>query len=435
MTPELSIIVPVLDEAPQIAERLKRLQALRAQGVELIVVDGGSVDGTAELASALADRVLISARGRATQMNAGAAASQGRVLLFLHADTTLPETALQAVLTAVRAGATWGRFDVRIDGRQLLLRIVERMMNWRSRLTGIATGDQAIFVRREVFERAGAYPDLPLMEDIALASALKRLAPPACLGESVITSGRRWEMHGVARTILLMWWLRAAYFLGADPTRLARRYGYLPREEHIGIAVLAKAPRAGYAKTRLIPALGAKAAARLQRQFTLRTLSTARAAGLGPVTLWCAPDTRHRFFRALQQRYGLHLRSQPAVDLGRRMAHAFAENGAAPLLLIGTDCPALSAEHLQQAALALRSGVDAIFITTVDGGYCLVGLKQPCPGLFEEIDWSTARVMAQTRSRLAALGLRWQEMARLWDVDRAEDVARWQALRLAETGR
>ncbi|MDO8789876.1 MAG: TIGR04283 family arsenosugar biosynthesis glycosyltransferase [Sulfuritalea sp.] len=229
MAPELSIIMPVLDEASQIIGRLQRLQALRTQGVELIVVDGGSVDDTAQLAAALADRVLAASRGRATQMNAGAAASRGRVLLFLHADTTLPETALPALLAAIREGASWGRFDVRIDSRHPLLRIVERMMNWRSRLTGIATGDQGIFVRREVFASAGAYPDLPLMEDIVLCSALKRVAPPACLADTVITSGRRWEKNGVLRTILLMWWLRAAFFFGADPKRLAQRYGYLPR--------------------------------------------------------------------------------------------------------------------------------------------------------------------------------------------------------------
>ena len=196
---------------------------------------------------------------------------------------------------------------------------------------------------------------------------------------------------------------------------------------------MAKAPEAGYAKTRLIPALGAKGAARLHRQLTLRTLSTACAADIGPVTLWCAPDTRHRFFRALQQRHGLALRTQPDVDLGRRMAHAFVDNDGQPLLLIGTDCPALRAEHLQQAALALQSAVDAVFITAEDGGYFLVGLKQPCPELFQGIDWSTGCVMAQTRGRLSELGLRWQEVATLWDVDRAEDVLRWKSLRQEES--
>lgn len=433
---ELSIIMPVLDEAQQIAARLQALQPLRAQGMELIVADGGGSDGTAQLAAPLADRVLAARRGRAAQMNAGAAASHGRVLLFLHADTALPETALPAIRQAIADGASWGRFDVRIDGRHPLLRIVERMMNWRSRLSGIATGDQAIFVRREVFESLGGYPELPLMEDIALCAALRRQAAPACLREIVTTSARRWEKHGVLRTILLMWRLRAAWFLGADPADLARRYGYRPRaagldSAPIGIAVMAKAPLAGYAKTRLIPQLGARAAARLHRLLTLRTLTTARAAGIGPVTLWCAPDARQRFFRALRRHCGFELRVQPELDLGARMAHIFAKHGAQPLLLIGTDCPALTPEHLRQAAQALRDGADAAFITTEDGGYFLVGLQGPLPELFTGIAWSTERVMAQTRSRLSELNLRWQETASLWDVDRAEDVARWQALQQA----
>jgi rSAM/selenodomain-associated transferase 2 len=226
---KLSIVMPVLDEAAQIVARLQALQALRAQGVELLVVDGGSADGTAALAAPLADRVLLAPRGRAAQMNAGAAASTGEVLLFLHVDTALPADARQAMLDAMAAGAQWGRFDVRIAGRHPLLRVVAAMMNWRSRLSGIATGDQAIFVRRELFQNVGGYPELPLMEDIALSAALKRSAAPACLRQTVVTSGRRWETHGVLRTMLLMWWLRAAFYFGADPARLALRYGYRPR--------------------------------------------------------------------------------------------------------------------------------------------------------------------------------------------------------------
>jgi rSAM/selenodomain-associated transferase 2 len=229
--PWLSVIVPVLDEAATIAAQLGELVALRRQGAELLVVDGGSADGTARRARALADRVLDSVRGRAAQMNVGAAASRGEVLLFLHADTRLPLAAAGLIRAALAAGAAWGRFDVRIDGPQPLLRVVERMMNWRSRLTGIATGDQAVFVRREVFERLGGFPDLPLMEDIALAKRLKRVGRPACLRQPVLTSARRWQKHGVLRTILLMWRLRASYFFGADPRRLAVRYGYSPRQD------------------------------------------------------------------------------------------------------------------------------------------------------------------------------------------------------------
>lgn len=195
--------------------------------------------------------------------------------------------------------------------------------------------------------------------------------------------------------------------------------------EPVEIAVMAKAPLAGYAKTRLIPALGAAGAARLHRQLTLRTLATARAAGLGLVTLWCAPDMRQRFFRALQRRCGIELRAQPEADLGQRMAHIFAAAGGTPLLLIGCDCPVLEPDHLRQAALALQS-TDAAFITTEDGGYYLVGLRRPAPELFAGIAWSTPQVMAQTRARLATLGLRWQEVARLWDIDQPADLARWQ---------
>lgn len=224
--PDLSIVVPVLNEAPRIHPQLQQLQALRRLHVEVIVVDGGSTDATVQAATPLADRVLSAPRGRARQMNAGAAASSGEVLLFLHADTVLPPNAVTAVMAAMNTGARWGRFDVRIDGRHPLLRVVERMMNWRSRLTGIATGDQAIFVHRELFKRIGGFPELPLMEDVRLSALLKRQAPPACLADVVTTSGRRWQKHGVLRTIVLMWWLRAAFFYGADPARLARQYGY-----------------------------------------------------------------------------------------------------------------------------------------------------------------------------------------------------------------
>ncbi len=228
--PFLSVIIPVLNEAAGIRWQLEALQFLRSKGATVIVVDGGSEDSTAEQAGPLVDLVTHSPRGRAVQMNAGAFSSSSEVLLFLHADTALPCSAFERIYEVISSGALWGRFDVRIDGEHPLLRIVERMMNWRSRLSGIATGDQAIFVRREVFERMGGYPELPLMEDIVLSKKLKRIAPPACLRERVVTSGRRWERHGVLRTILLMWRVRAGFFFGTDPDKLAVRYGTLPRQ-------------------------------------------------------------------------------------------------------------------------------------------------------------------------------------------------------------
>jgi rSAM/selenodomain-associated transferase 2 len=229
--PKLSIIMPVLDEAALIVDALQALAPLRQHGTEVIVVDGGSRDGTAALARPHADDIVAAPRGRAAQMNDGATIATGDVLLFLHADTRLPPDADERVLAGLaRSGRQWGRFDVAIAGGSRWLPIIAIAINLRSRLSGIASGDQAMFVRRDAFTAAGGFPDIPLMEDIALSRALKRMSPPLCLADKVTTSGRRWERHGVWRTIVLMWRLRLAYYLGAEPAALARRYGYVPRE-------------------------------------------------------------------------------------------------------------------------------------------------------------------------------------------------------------
>ncbi len=221
----LSIVVPVLDEAPGIVATLESLAALRARGAEIIVVDGGSRDATVARAQGLADRVIEGPRGRARQMNAGAAVARAPALLFLHADTRLPEDADRLIAQALGvAPLAWGRFDVVIEGRSRLLRVVAAMMNLRSRLTGIATGDQAMFMTRAAFEAAGGFPDQPLMEDIELSARLKRGSAPRCLRERVVTSGRRWEQRGVWRTIALMWRLRLLYALGVSADRLAPWY-------------------------------------------------------------------------------------------------------------------------------------------------------------------------------------------------------------------
>lgn len=222
---KLSIIVPALNEAAQIVATLGPLQPLRARGHEILVVDGGSNDGTQECARPFCERVLDAPRGRARQMNAGVQAARGDVLWFLHADTRASLQAIDALLAALaQPQCAWGRFDVHLSGTHPLLRIVEQMMNLRSRWTGIATGDQGIFVRRDLFERVDGYQDIPLMEDIALSRRLKREATPVCLRERLVTSSRRWEQNGVVRTILLMWRLRFAYWCGVSPDRLAAHY-------------------------------------------------------------------------------------------------------------------------------------------------------------------------------------------------------------------
>jgi rSAM/selenodomain-associated transferase 2 len=229
--PRLTIVVPVLDEEPGIAATLQSLTALRACGAEAIVVDGGSRDRTVELARPLCDRLIAAPRGRAAQMNAGADTARGDVLLFLHADTRLPADADRLILDGLAAsGRAWGRFDVHIEGRHPLFPVIAAMMNLRSRLTGIATGDQAMFVERGAFAAIDGFPDIALMEDIELSRRLKRLGRPLCLRPRASASGRRWEKHGVVRTILTMWRLRLAFFLGAAPAKLAVSYGYVPRE-------------------------------------------------------------------------------------------------------------------------------------------------------------------------------------------------------------
>jgi rSAM/selenodomain-associated transferase 2 len=229
-TPQLSIIVPVLNEALGMPQMLARLQPCRHESCEIIVVDGGSSDNTVQLATGLADQIVTSPSGRGCQMNTGAALARGRCCSFCMPIPNCRPRPPPLIRQAIEQGASWGRFDVRIEGTVSGLGLVAFMMNWRSRLSGIATGDQAIFVTREAFDRIGGFPDIPLMEDIVFSSQLRALSRPACLTEKVATSGRRWEKHGVLRTILLMWQLRLRFFFGANPHDLAREYGYAPRK-------------------------------------------------------------------------------------------------------------------------------------------------------------------------------------------------------------
>ncbi|MEX0739729.1 MAG: TIGR04283 family arsenosugar biosynthesis glycosyltransferase [Pseudohongiella sp.] len=222
---KLSIIIPVLNEADVLRRQLPALQALSRDGHQVIVVDGGSTDNSVEVVRGQVDDCLQCAPGRARQMNAGAARATGDVLLFLHIDTMLPDRAADLVLAALVGGAhCWGRFDVRLDGQHPAFRVIAAAMNLRSRVTAVATGDQAIFVRREVFERMGGYADVPLMEDVMISKTLRRLSRPVCLRPPVVSSSRRWQQHGILATIWLMWRLRLAFFLGASPAALHRQY-------------------------------------------------------------------------------------------------------------------------------------------------------------------------------------------------------------------
>ncbi len=230
---KISVIIPVLNEETAVREMLPEMQWIRESGHELIVVDGGSTDDSFPLAKNFSDAVIVSTQGRAVQMNAGAKIATGDVLLFLHIDTILPPDSLSKILTSVNWGNTqnnsqvekaWGRFDVRLSGSHFMFRIIEALMNWRSRITGIATGDQAIFVSKELFEHIGGYKEIPLMEDIEISRRLKKFCKPVCIQDRVIASSRRWEVSGIYRTVFLMWRLRFSYWLGVDPVRLVKQY-------------------------------------------------------------------------------------------------------------------------------------------------------------------------------------------------------------------
>jgi rSAM/selenodomain-associated transferase 2 len=221
----ISVIIPCLNDGGAIGDLLESLQLLRDKGHEVIVADGGSSDSSRDVARPLVDRLVTSGPGRARQMNAGAQSAGGELLWFLHADSRLPRGYLEAVVQSLEQGNQWGRFDIRLSGKHPMLRVVEFMMNWRSRLSAIATGDQGIFVRSDLFLTVGGYADISLMEDVEISRKLKRHAAPDCLPQAIETSSRRWEKNGIFRTIFQMWWLRLRYWLGAEPDKLARVYG------------------------------------------------------------------------------------------------------------------------------------------------------------------------------------------------------------------
>ncbi|NOQ17544.1 MAG: glycosyltransferase [Methyloprofundus sp.] len=221
--PEFSIIIPTFNEAAGIADLLLTLQTLRSH-CQIIIADGGSTDNTQENSAALVDQFICSNKGRAVQMNAGASHATGNILVFLHADTYLPEQAFTLIQQGIMAGAIWGRFDMQLLGQHSMLNIIALMMNWRSRLTGIATGDQVIFVKRSTFQQLGGFPEIALMEDIAISKQLNKLARPYCIAAKVKSSARRWESFGIWRTIALMWSIRLRYFLGEPPDHLAQLY-------------------------------------------------------------------------------------------------------------------------------------------------------------------------------------------------------------------
>jgi len=219
-----TIVIPTLNEEVEIQVCLMQLQGFRAKGIEVIVADGGSIDRIPQLVEGLCDQFILARRERAVQMNAGARRARGEMIFFLHVDTRLPENFSEIITSIETDTFNWGRFDIKLSGQRWLFRVIEAMVNIRSRLTGIATGDQVIFMTQKIYRAVDGFPEIALMEDIAMSRRLKSISPPLCLRQKVTTSSRRWEKNGIMTTIIKMWWLRFAYFIGVNPEKLAAQY-------------------------------------------------------------------------------------------------------------------------------------------------------------------------------------------------------------------
>jgi rSAM/selenodomain-associated transferase 2/rSAM/selenodomain-associated transferase 1 len=438
----ISLVLPVRNEAELIREQLQRLQCYREKGHEVIVIDGGSRDATVEQTKGLVDRCEVSPAGRSNQMNHGASEAKGDILLFLHADTELPINADECVCNALSAqNSRWGWFDVRLSNPRLAYQVVASMMNSRARLTSVSTGDQALFVDRKLFVEIGGFPQLALMEDIAISKVLRRLGRPASPLGLVTTSSRRWEENGLISTILLMWRLRFLYFIGVKPQRLREMYYPSHTEQATApdvaiahprsrIVVLAREPLLGHVKSRLASEIGAQGALAVYQGMLARLGLLLSRGEIATWDLWVTSNCSHKEFLSICNKKNIFL--QNGKDLGARMDSAIAqtllEKNVESVILIGTDCPALTTGYLDQALLALESGVDVVLGPAEDGGYVLVGMRRPIAAVFEDIPWGTDQVMDKTLEALKANGLSYKLLDTLWDVDRPEDLARLQLL-------
>lgn len=407
--PAISIVVPVYNEVPghqtdSFSPRIQALLALLRAGDEIVLVDGGSSDSSWPALLALAQHPQITAiqstKGRARQMNAGAAQAKGDVLLFLHADTVLGLAAWNALLTQASARA-WGRFDVQIEGQSRWLPVVAWFMNQRSRLSKIGTGDQALFVGRNLFQGVGGFPEQPLMEDIELCKRLKRTAPECFLAirSHVLTSGRRWDTHGAWSTIVLMWLFRFQYWRGVPAAELARRYADTRGKLPITVAVFAKYPLAGRVKTRLEPLLGAQQCAAFARYLLLSTLDKLQCVN---VALWTDGGTDEQWDALLGGRpVARHV--QPQGHLGLRMQTAVETHlkQSEMVVLLGPDAVQFTPADLGELRLAAKTYAIA-FVPAHDGGYVALACTRCLPAVFSEsIDWGSPRVAEQTRMILS----------------------------------
>jgi rSAM/selenodomain-associated transferase 2/rSAM/selenodomain-associated transferase 1 len=436
--PSVSIVVPVYNEVPNqhddsFLSRIQGVLTLLRPVDELLLVDGGSSDYSWPTIQTLASHPQISAiqgaKGRALQMNAGAAKARGDVLLFLHADTVLGIEAWQEFLQKLAKHSNaelWGRFDVRISGESKWLPVVAWFMNQRSRLSKIGTGDQGLFVGRELFARMGGFPEQPLMEDIELCKRLKQIAPQqfVAIHKPLVTSGRRWDVQGARKTIVLMWRFRYQYWRGVSAQELARQYADTREKRTQTVAVFAKFPQAGRVKTRLEPLLGAEQCAAFARYLLLSTLDKLQGVD---VALWTDGGTDAEWDALLQARQfpgPVQRHVQPAGHLGFRMECAVQTHlkESRVVVLLGPDAVQFSKTDLQQLERAAQNHSMA-FVPALDGGYVALACTRCVPAVFSEtIRWGTASVAEQTKAALHTQRISAQWFQAQMDIDEPEDL-------------
>lgn len=424
-TPWLSVVIPTLDEAERLPALLADLEPLGA-GVEAIVADGGSTDGTVALAAGAGARVVHAPRGRSRQLRAGAEAAAAEWLLFLHADSRLGPGGAEAARAFVRSGegTRFAHFRFALDGPGWFWRFIEWGQRLRERALGLVYGDQGLLVHRSAYAEAGGYPPWPIMEDVGLVARLRDAgAERVQLEAPLTTSPRRYQAEGRWRAFLRNAALIGAFRLGVAPERLAR--WYRPRGAAAPPAVLlvfAKAPRPGAVKTRLAADVGADRAARIYRAMGRGVLDGVRGGAYEAVVCY-TPAGAGEEVRAWLGEGGMAFRPQADGDLGARMAEAFAYalGRASRACVIGTDAPDVDGRRVEEALAALDAA-DVVLGPAVDGGYYLMALRAPARGLFEGIPWSTDRVLERTVERAGELGLTVHLLERLADVDRAADL-------------
>jgi len=445
---KLSIIIPVLNEQKCIVARLNALQKLRETKCEIVLVDGGSDDQTVDLAIPLVDKFAHSSPGRAVQMNRGAELATGNIFLFLHIDTALPKGTNELIANLIaEKSSVWGWFDLQFDNSSLLFRLISGSMNFRAVFTQVCTGDQTMFVTRNLFESIQGFPEIPLMEDVAISKLLRRNSKPKIVSTKVTTSSRRWERNGVIKTVLFMWWLRLLYFIGTSPIELAQRYypnsveqcnkadSPVPTEgasryPNTRILLFAKAPFLGQVKTRLEPLLGSEKSLELHRAMIERIAGLLSSIKLAPWQLWVSADKSNEFFLSICNSEDIHL--QIGSSLGEKIAgsmqEALLKPGVNGVIVIGSDCPSFDETYLESAIKQLYEPHDIVLGPAEDGGYVLIGMKALNPAVFKGVEWGTDRVLEQTITNIDALNLSYVLLEPLWDVDRPEDLDRLQNL-------